>query len=337
MKKKFILLFLVLLSGILYGALRWETFIQTYEDPQNFTQLTAGDMRIVLRRMIAHEPFDRVLGYLRFVYPAEGPQTHGIGHILGEEAYRVYKERAFGLCDPIFNFGCYHGVVDMAIRTKGLMVSLPRELFDACRATLKDPSPCIHPLGHAAAIVSRYDAIAAFRICDGLYPDPKVALSCWNGVMMEDINRSSPSAPKDPYGDPNNPYFPCDTFPSKYEASCVGMHVSYLQSIWGFDFRRLTGYCQHYSADETVHQCLDALGALAAQTYFSSTSDIIGACAWSGDKTPLCIDGAVVPLVSAHHNDAATALCQSLQDPAEVRICTERIISIAAITKPSVR
>ncbi len=319
------LLFGMFLLGIFVGVVRWGMFYGYYANPTQFRQLSTTQMRAFFTHILRKQSAAQVSTLLRAIYPQEEPQTHGIGHMFGEELYRAKGAKAFGLCDAIFNYGCYHGVVDMAIRFKGLHTTLLHELFTACNDHMHDPSPCIHPLGHASTLIASYNVVAAFGLCDGLYPDPKVAFSCWNGVMMEEINGVSLGGPKPSYGDPTNPYIPCNTYPAKYEASCVSMHTSYLANVWGNDFTKLLGYCRTYSDEQTVDACTDAVGAIIAQQYFVDTESIIKACSTGANKRNNCIMGAVVPLLTARHYPEAKSLCASIDTQDVKRTCYDRI------------
>ncbi len=234
--KKTFALVVIFLLGLCIGMTRFILAYQAYTNVLAFPTLSVLEMREHTRWLVEHRPFHEVKNYFLSVYPAEEPASHGVGHLLGEEAYRMYGTKAFGMCDPIFNYGCYHGVVDMAIRLLGPNEQLINDLKLACDKNLEQASACIHPLGHASTVVSGYDIEKAFWYCDQLYPEPKVAFSCWNGAMMEYINRSAPNAPQSQYGRINDPYYPCNTLPTKYEASCVSMHVSFLKAIWNEDF-----------------------------------------------------------------------------------------------------
>ncbi len=326
--KIFLFVFIV---SVLAGGMRWMIFLQTYDNPEAFRNLHGSEVRSVLKKMVDMQKFDDVKKFLHMVYPVEDPSTHGVGHILGEVAYAKYGAKAFGLCDAMFNYGCYHGVVDMAIRTHGIHESLARDLRDACAREMKDPSPCIHPLGHASTILTQYNALAAFHLCDSLYPDPRVAFSCWNGAMMEYINRSAPNAPLEVYGNPNDPYFPCNTFPSAYEASCVSMHVSYLLSLWGHDFPKLLRYCLTYHQSETKAQCVDAVGTLIGQAYFTTPEAIAAVCSPAGASKGNCITGASVPFTNARQKDTAQHVCDSLDDVVDKTACYSRVESMYKI------
>lgn len=319
------MLFLVFVFGFCIGAIGWISFYETHKDPRVFRAQSSSDTRRVLSKMIRMQQFEKVKALLRSVYPKEEPVTHGVGHILGEEAYRVYGAKAFGLCDSIFNFGCFHGVVDMAIRTHGLHMSLAKDLFDACEKEMNDPSPCIHPIGHASTILTEYNALEAFHLCDMLYAESKVAFSCWNGAMMEYINRSAPNAPNIPYGDPNNVNAPCDIIPPKYVSSCVSMHVSYLESLWQHDFSKIFQYCLNQADGDVIDNCVDATGSLIAQAYFLEPQRIIAMCEHAYTKKSVCLMGAIVPLVSAKQADVANQLCDRMSEKNIQEACHLRV------------
>jgi hypothetical protein len=315
---------IVLCVGIVTGVFRWVVFYQGYLEPNSFRSLDIGKMRKTLVRIIQVQPFSSVNRTLHRIYPVEGPDTHSVGHILGEEAYKKYAEQAFGLCDTIFNYGCYHGVVDMAIRVHGPDESLIKKLYESCERTMVDSGPCIHPLGHAATIIAQYNILRAFDICDEVYPDSKVAFSCWQGAMMEYINRASLAAPNEPYGDPNDLYYPCSTFHQKYMAACVSSHVSYVSLALAKDYKKILDYCHSYQDFEVQSRCIDAVGTLMGQEYFSKPELIIDICSYAGMYQETCTLGAVVPFAVAKKRESVILLCDTLKEGEVKNACYHR-------------
>lgn len=315
----------IFILGICIGMVRWFVIYIGYSDTEAFRNASYAQKRIVLAWLIRERPLADVRAYLRVIYPQEAPDAHSVGHLLGEESYRMYGDKAFSLCDTIFNYGCYHGVVDIAVRMKGSDTHIVEDLKRACDQTMSDAAPCIHPLGHVSVIVMNYNLIRALELCDRLYPEPKVAFSCWNGVMMEYINRSASNAPRVAYGDPNDIYAPCNTIPIKYEASCVSGHVTYLASVWGDDFKRLFTYCQFYRDGDTKDACIDVLGSHFGQQFFSNAQQILPACAYAGVDSLICIQGAMQVFSTAHQYAQAKMLCDSLDKASDKTICYERM------------
>jgi hypothetical protein len=324
MKKIFWLVVLFILGGCVGGA-RYIFVYQAYTNIVTFPALPVSQMREDIRWLVTERPIDEVKRYLLAVYPSEEPASHGVGHLLGEEIYRVYLTKAFGMCDPMFNYGCYHGVVDMAIRLHGPNEKLLEELKRACDKSPSYASACIHPLGHASAIIANYDAVKAFGYCDRLYPEPMVAFSCWNGAMMEYINRSAPNAPQAQYGRVNEPYYPCNTFPKKYEASCVSMHVSYLKAIWSEDFGRVIRYCQTYARVDSRTHCVDAIGSIIGQKYFEDPKAAIAQCRFAGEDISWCLNGVNVPYLAAHKVQDARIVCDVLLQRSDNDACHAKI------------
>ena len=323
---KYILLIIIFL-GISFGLLRYIFVYQRHTNIAKFRELSVSQMRASVGWLVRERPIYEVKAFLLMVYPTEEPASHGVGHLLGEEIYRAYSTKAFGMCDPMFNYGCYHGVVDMAIRLRGPNESLMDELKRACDMNPSYASACIHPLGHASSIIANYDVVKAFGYCDRLYPEPKVAFSCWNGAMMEYINRSAPNAPQASYGSATDPYFPCNTFPLKYQASCVSMHISYLKAIWSEDFDRVLYYCQTYPSADTRTHCVDAAGSIIGQKYFDDPQGAVGACQMAGNDFSWCLNGVNVPYLAAHKIKDAHSICAALVHEDDRRACEAKIIN----------
>ena len=294
-----------------------------------FRAFSIGEKKTALVWLVENRPFTEVLSMLRNMYPTQEPATHSIGHLLGDVAYERHGNKAFGMCDLIFNFGCYHGVVDSAVRKHGVDTSIVLDLYQACEGSMDNTAPCIHPLGHASAIVSNYSLPEAFALCDRLFPDEHIATDCWDGVMMEYINRSAPNAPGIPYGDVSDPYAPCDSVASKYQASCVSTHTSYLIHIWGRDYARVLSFCLSFSNDEIVNRCVDAMGSHIAQRYFDTPEAIFPLCEHAFSKKGWCVMGSIVPFLAADNDTQADDLCGLLTSEDRKR-CTQRLRTFQA-------
>jgi hypothetical protein len=319
----------LLLSLILGFILGISQGMQTHAlfDSEFFRSVPIGEQKVMLFDMLRQRSFRDVADFLKKTYPKEEPNTHSIGHILGEVSYEQYKEKSFALCDTMFNYGCYHGIVSMAIRMHGPDVSLPMRLWQACKDEMDNPDACIHPLGHASTIITHYDINKAFELCNSLYSNSGSASSCWQGAMMEYMDRSAPGAPTDEYGNPHDIYFPCNTFSLQYEASCVRMHIHYLANRLGYDFRALEIYCRSFRNQETIRQCMEERGVMASQAHFEDIEKVIDICSTTVYKH-MCIRGAVMPFAIAQ-NKQANRLCNELENIIEKEECLVRVNEVS--------
>ena len=323
--KKTIFLIIIFFLGVCIGGARYVLIYQMYTNIVMFPTLPVSQMREDIRWLVTERHFDEAKAFLLAAYPNEEPISHGVGHLLGEEAYNRYGNDAFTMCDRMLNYGCYHGVVDMAIRISGAKVSIVGELKRACDEKMSKSAPCIHPIGHASAIVTNYDIKKAFSLCDEQYPEENIATDCWDGAMMEYINRSAPNAPRDTYGKDTDPYYPCNTVGAKYVASCVSMHVSYLNAHWSEDFARIIGFCHSYSDHTVVSRCITSLGSIIGQKYFTDPPSMIDVCRSAGRDMSRCIEGAIVPLLAANKDADAKSVCRGLTQISEYDKCLSRI------------
>jgi hypothetical protein len=324
MKKIAGIIILCSIVGYLYGFVKITLTIAPYTEPAAFRALSILDQRDALSDLVGLYSFARVLEFLRTVYPLEDPSVHGVGHVLGEVAYMQYGYDAFAQCDNIFNYGCYHGVVDMAIRIQGKDDMLMQNLWNTCVNGMSDSGPCLHPLGHASTILAQYDILEAFGRCDSLFTDPQYARECWNGAMMEYINRSSPGAPNASYGDPNDPYYPCDTYPERYKGACVSMHAHYLFSVWGNDVGKLLSFCLSYPHN-LRQECTREAGIEAAETYFLRADETVRVCKEDARYSTDCLMGAATRYGSAGQFDKANMQCEAIDENDLQQACYQRI------------
>lgn len=328
---QFVLLVIIFIIGGLSGVSKWISTYGSYYDPIEFKKLQGAQLRKVVYYMVETQQFSNVLKFARKMYPNEEPRAHGFGHILGEAAYRVYNAKAFAKCDSIFNYGCYHGVIEMAIKLNGPRKSLASELWDACKKGMKNPAPCGHALGHVNIIVSDYQILPAFEMCDSLFADEGKPNDCWDGVMMESITQTFHSDSLLPYGRPADPYYPCNTFPIKYEAECVAGHVLYLRNIWGHDFKKLLDYCTGFKNTDTITRCVDHIGMVSGQDNFPSALGSVKDCHWAGDYETVCILGAVAPYAESRNIEEANKLCNTLTSSDDQLHCRNRIRDIVGM------
>lgn len=310
--------------GFLIGGSRWIIEAQVVR-PEVLSKLRGPALRAAITFMVQRQPFPLVIAEVKRAFPREEQWMHdAIGHTLGESAYRRYGMKAFVMCDPFFNEGCYHGVVEIIARINGPDKSLLPKLKSACELHVDNYRICTHPLGHAAAVLYNYDVAAALAACDSFYPASDVAAPCWMGVIMEYNDRTAQIAsargiiPKD---DAYIPYAPCSTYPSKYEGVCAKLAMSYFAQTWHNDFPRLLAYCTSYGHLETVHDCVDELGYIIAQEYPTMPSKAITLCNSFAGLTDSCVHGLVRTYKTTNDFDAARQACAALNDAQERQDC----------------
>ncbi len=174
---------------------------------------------------------------------------HQLAHALGRMAVAANGGDASVIrqCRSDFASGCFHGVVEAAVQTRGRVDMAELERMCLGAGSEERPGPvheCIHGLGHGVLGATGFDLEAALHDCDGLSGGR--AGPCYSGAFMEAINSALGESKLDGAGghahhagvdhgshaghalgsghqlaiDPKDPYSPCDRFEDPYGAEC---------------------------------------------------------------------------------------------------------------------
>ena len=123
-------------------------------------------------------------------------ECHNVGHLLGQEAYKLYKLKALEGDATVCAFSFGHGILVLASKTL-TKEEVVKNFSNLCIDT-KDLNGCVHGYGHATADVG-FDPIQSERICDkqiaiaSANPKNKIsemqrhtlAVVCMEGWIME--------------------------------------------------------------------------------------------------------------------------------------------------------
>ena len=175
-------------------------------------------------------------------YPQLLTWSHPFSHTIGQHSLVYYEQfkdipfeskigRALVECDGYGAFGCYHGVVEIAL------AKLPTEERSKVmrKACLEDPlitqkpyfvNQCSHWFGHAVAIFTDNTLLQALAMCDGLDPNwlADIVQLCLSGVFHAGLAPGELSEDEtvniDTVYKEGDPYYPCQDIPEKYRAHC---------------------------------------------------------------------------------------------------------------------
>ena len=245
------------------------------------------------------------------------PAGHQMAHALGHDAVALGGGEAEVIreCRAVFASGCYHGVVEAALRAAGRIdvPQLERLCFGLTDST--GPAPgfeCLHGLGHGILGARGGDLPATLHDCDALSTRRR-AVYCHLGAFMEAVNGAF-GEPQHGHGadampdmagmqhsaalaiDPADPYSPCRAFGDPYASSCW--------LFQGYVILRATGF----DAARALAVCNDAPGGHAARCYYGVGHQLTGLFqrgdAWvveqcgrgRADLAPSCAAGATFAL-----------------------------------------
>ncbi|CAN5462689.1 hypothetical protein BH24GEM3_BH24GEM3_15280 [soil metagenome] len=130
---------------------------------------------------------------------------HVYAHAIGLAAYTGADEvgQRFGECTPIFQSGCYHGVVQAYfVDLSGRQGGIDADAVNALCSEQRGPEggrwllfQCVHGLGHGLTMLYGHDLPRALEGCD-LLLDSWERRSCYGGAFMENVvNATMPHHP----------------------------------------------------------------------------------------------------------------------------------------------
>jgi hypothetical protein len=246
-------------------------------------------------------------------------------------------------CRPIFSSGCYHGVVEAYLNTRG-RIDIPA-LDAMCRAAGDETQPgpvfeCMHGLGHGILGAVGMDAMEALGYCDRL-DSQRYVTSCHEGVFMEavsselvrnhggkthvhtlgahaDTHRHSTKAGRLTI-DFTDPYSPCRNVAAPYDRSCWLFQGFLILRRVGFDAGKALALCEAAPAGWPT-RCAEGVGHQMAGLFQRDDEWIRSRCEeTSTELGSACIDGAIYALVSADWSGTrGVAFCSSLGHPRDV-------------------
>lgn len=311
---------IIFILGFGYGVMQWIMYYQAFIAPDALRALRDKPLEQVIHRMIEKQPFSLVTEEVKRAFPIEMPWMHNMGHWMGEAAYERYGFRAIGICNTLFNHGCYHGVVQHVARKHGLEVRYVHVLYDACVSETHDPGGCSDPIGHASMILTGNNISEALRLCGELYPDSQGASHCGIGVFMEFFNEF-PHVLFRPGADQDALVHLCDAYPDMYRLSCVELSLSYIDNYFHYSMPQFVDFCHKFTEELIVERCFYALGGIAGDVYVNGGPDPAPLCGALGAYAESCMIGVLRAYQSTSQYWRATPLCPLFQSEKARQTC----------------
>jgi hypothetical protein len=242
--------------------------------------------------------------------------AHQMAHALGRDAVARHGGDATVIreCRPTFASGCYHGVVEAALKTAGRIDMAQLERLCVSIDGLDGPGPryeCLHGLGHGVLGALDHDLEAALHRCDAL-SNSRYAGSCRSGVFMEAITAElgppmlhgmhahaaghEQAAARTLAIDPSNPYSPCVAFHDPYAKACWLFQGFVILRANDFDAGRALHICDG-APDGRAARCYESVGHQVTGLFQHDNAWILGQCA-KGDPAlgARCAGGATLAL-----------------------------------------
>lgn len=301
-----------------------------FPNEEEFRKLPAKEQLRLMEEMGVKEGHEAVRVFIKRTYPGDPSDEHELYHVVGASAFLQFGYSAFGVCDSAFSFACYHGVILEAIKKNGYTDDVLKDAAQGCLSLGKNRTAitaCIHGIGHAIMWVELYDLMSSYRACDRMFDDELDLFFCYDGVSMENVVRRGEQKGSVNQLESDDPYYPCNTIPSKYQPACVREHLHHVRRIfYGKDTKKVQEYCLHFEGTLTRSECFGALGNAISQDNFDKPGIVIEEC----DKLPheyraFCIGVAATQYSFSKQFETAKMLCEALPTGGEREGCTSSI------------
>jgi hypothetical protein len=241
---------------------------------------------------------------------------HQMAHALGRDAVVQHGGDASIIreCRPSFASGCYHGVVEAALRHAGRIDMAQLEHLCVSMDGPGGPAPgfeCLHGLGHGVLGAVDRDLAATLRHCDALSTARRAA-SCHSGAFMEAITGAlGPPMAHEMHAhaadhahagarplaiDPADPYSPCDAYQDPYATSCWLFQGYVILRANAFDAGRALRVCDG-APDGRAARCYESIGHQVMGLFQRGDEWLLGECAEGNPAlAPRCAGGATLAL-----------------------------------------
>ena len=244
--------------------------------------------------------------------------AHAESHAFGEALYELKGLEGLSTCDSSFEFGCYHSFFGLAVSAEGIG-TLPK--FDqACKTKYGDRNlPCQHGIGHGILVYTDYNLVKALELCETISTLPTGG--CSSGVFMEYNFHSMAENADGSYlrEKSENLYEPCDTLPTRFQASCYVEQVQWWQGIEKGDFKIIGHLCAALPVHSDVYEaCYHGVGNYGATQVSSEFEGTIKICALmpNEESEALCHEGASWLIRGQEGKEQdAHKLCDVLHEP----------------------
>lgn len=246
---------------------------------EEFRKLDYGKRRNVMIDLAKKDP-NAAWKYLKAVAIGNGGveiPVHEFAHSVGRELYKKYAFKGISMCTKEFAYGCYHGVTEQALLTKG-KDSIPEiekdclKLYPAVEGEGKHPRDpgCIHGMGHGLLTWNNLDMRGSLSDCGAI---AKAYQSfCWDGVFMEYSMSDTRTF------DTQHPWKFCTVLPQIYREKCASYIVNLYLKSNSADTKKLADMCIQAPDSKLRSLCSNRIGENIAQQKNGKLEYILTAC-----------------------------------------------------------
>lgn len=211
---------------------------------------------------------------LKAYFKNNEPDAHDFAHVVGNVAAEEDEIDGLKICDNYYNYGCYHGFMQIYLKKHGVAGVSGMEKSCLGLGPTNAPS-CLHGIGHGLMMESFYDLDAALKNCGILKTESQTY--CFDGVFMERIIGSMLSGDKKLRTSESLLLEPCQSVGVLYKKMCWRNQVSVWYSYFAKDTAKVGSYCA--ALDRSYWQiCFESIGLLNVQQLSEDSQKLVSAC-----------------------------------------------------------
>lgn len=256
-------------------------------------------------------------------------RQHKVGHAFGGALYEEEGVDGLAVCDPQFNYACYHEFLGRAIAELGLssVSMLNQKCVDLVK---KSPLSCQHGIGHGIVSYLGYSDKAfleALKICKDLpFNDP--IGGCYGGVFMEYNTQTmlGEQARLRLVVD-DNMLAPCDTLATEYTIACVfwqpqwwnqtlksSTSVALVSNTNEGRWAKMGELCESYKDSKLVRPCFEGIGNITSAEVNRNTATIKMLCEQTSSNSlhQLYCKSYAANSIGAGHREEGVKVCEGL-------------------------
>ncbi len=280
---------LIIVSMLIFWAI---FFLKTTINSQNNLDQAIFDNQNYqeFENFVKKNGVKKAYSILKEKYPDNDAAAHNFAHIVGFEALRQESMAGLEICDNLYNYGCYHGFVEVYLKQSG--IASVKDIENTCQrlGTVHTPS-CIHGIGHGVMVTDSYDIEKALTDCDIL--DKPSRIYCWDGAFMERITGSMLGDDYKLEIDSSNIDEPCVSIEEIYREQCFRNQVTVWYSYYQNNIGKIASRCLSIR-DSYQKTCFESIGLMNVMAAAGDPQRIIINClTLNTDALDFCFIGSL--------------------------------------------
>ena len=211
---------------------------------------------------------------LKSYFKANETAAHDFAHVVGFVAVEEADINGIKVCDNFYNYGCYHGFMQIYLQKHGVSSVVDMEKSCLSLGQVSSPS-CLHGIGHGLMMEAAYDYKQALKNCQILAISSQTY--CFDGVFMERIAGSMLPDAKKLKITKDNIMEPCNKIDRLFAKECWRNQVAAWFRFFGNNTGQVGSYCASIDA---IYQdiCFETIGLTNIMNLGEDQNKLVSAC-----------------------------------------------------------